>query len=37
MMFKMSEKNKSGLKIEKQLEMMEEKQTQIWNAISSLT
>jgi len=34
--FKKSKKNKSGLKIEKQLEMMDEKQAQLWNIISSI-
>lgn len=31
-----SSKNKSGLKIEKHLEMMDDKQAQIWEVISSL-
>ncbi|MDO9592072.1 MAG: IS1634 family transposase [Erysipelotrichaceae bacterium] len=34
--FKKSKKNKSGLKIEKELEMMNDKQTHVWTAISSL-
>lgn len=34
--FKKSKKNKSGLTIEKQLEIMDENQTQLWNIFSSL-
>lgn len=36
LVFKKTSKNKSGLKIEKHLEMMDDKQTQIWEVISSL-
>ncbi len=34
--FKKSKKNKSGLKIEKELEMMNDLQEQIWSAVSSI-
>lgn len=34
--FKKTKNNKSGLKIEKHLEMLNDQQTQIWNVISSL-
>jgi transposase len=36
LVFKKTSKNKSGLKIEKHLEMMDDKQAQIWEVISSL-
>ena len=36
LVFKKTSKNKSGLKIEKHLEMMDDKQTQMWEVISSL-
>ena len=36
LVFKKTSKNKSGLKIEKHLEIMDDKQTQIWEVISSL-
>lgn len=35
-MFKKTNKNKSGLKVEKQIEMMDERQKSIWKVISSL-
>jgi hypothetical protein len=34
--FKKSRVNKSGLKIDKELEMMNDQQEQIWTAISSI-
>jgi transposase len=36
LVFKKTSKNKSGLKIEKHLEMMDDKQARIWKVISSL-